>query len=318
MKAIIYQKYGPPEVLQLAETEKPVPRHNEILIKMKATAVNSADCRLRRADPFLVRLIFGLFKPRNPVLGMIVSGEVEKTGKNVTLFREGDQVFGSTELLLGAYAEYTCVPEDITLALKPASWTFEEAASVPFGAHTAISFLKMAGTQPGKKVMIYGASGAVGTAAVQLARHLGAEVTAVCSTSNLDLVKSLGADHVLDYTKEDFSKINKKWDIIFETVGKIPVPIIARLVKEGGILILGSALLKGMIQGKWISYTRKCRVIMGSPKATRKQLDQLRELMETGAIQPVIDKTYTLDQMAKAHQYVDTGHKKGNVVIRVE
>lgn len=318
MKAIIYQKYGPPEVLQLAETEKPVPRDNEILIKMKATAVNSADCRLRRADPFLVRLIFGLFKPRNPVLGMIVSGEVEKTGKNVTLFREGDQVFGSTELLLGAYAEYTCVPEDITLALKPASWTFEEAASVPFGAHTAISFLKMACTQPGKKVMIYGASGAVGTAAVQLARHLGAEVTAVCSTANLDLAKSLGAHHVLDYTKEDFSKINEKWDIIFETVGKIPVHLIARLVKEGGSLILGSALLKGMIQGKWISWTRKCRVIMGSAKATRKQLDQLRELMETGAIQPVIDKTYTLDQMAKAHQYVDTGHKKGNVVIRVQ
>jgi NADPH:quinone reductase-like Zn-dependent oxidoreductase len=315
MKAIIYQKYGSPEVLQLAEIEKPKPKDNEILIKMKASAVNSADCRLRRADPFLVRLIFGFTKPRNPILGMIVSGVVEKTGKNVTLFREGDQVFGSTELLLGTYAEYVCVPENIALTHKPASWTFEEAASIPFGAHTALSFLKMAHIQPGQKVMIYGASGAVGTAAVQLAKHFGAEVTGVCSTPNIELVKSLGADHVLDYTREDFSKINDRWDVIFETVDRIPVPRIARLVKEGGTLILGSALMKGMIQGKWISMTGKCKVLMGSPKLTCDQMKELRALMEAGALKPVIDRIYPLEKMVEAHHYVDSWHKKGNVVI---
>jgi NADPH:quinone reductase-like Zn-dependent oxidoreductase len=213
MKAIICKQYGAPEVLQMVEIEKPSPKDNEVLIKMKATTVNSGDCRLRRADPFFVRLVFGLFKPRKQVLGMTVSGVVEQVGQGVTRFRVGDEVFGSTEMRMGAYAQYVCVPEDIALALKPADWTFEEAASVPFGTHTAWRFLKSAQIIPGQKVMIYGASGAVGSAAVQLAKHFGAEVTAVCSTSNVELVKSVGADHVLDYTRVDFSTVSERWKV---------------------------------------------------------------------------------------------------------
>jgi NADPH:quinone reductase-like Zn-dependent oxidoreductase len=318
MKAIIYQKYGPPEVLQLVEIDKPAPKDNEILLKVKATAVNSADCRLRRADPFFVRLIFGLLRPRKKILGMGVAGVVADTGKNVTLYQKGDQIFGSTELLMGTYAEYTCVPEDTPLAIIPDGWSYEQAVSIPFGTHTALCFLKLADLQPGQKVMIYGASGAVGTAAVQLAKHFGAEVTAVCSTPNIELVKSLGADHVIDYTREDFSKINEQWDVVFETVNKITVGTIARLVKKGGFLILGSALIKEMLQGQWISLTRKCRIIMGTNKPTRSDMEILRQLMISGSIKPVIDRVYPLEQLVDAHRYVDTGRKKGNVVITLQ
>jgi NADPH:quinone reductase-like Zn-dependent oxidoreductase len=318
MKAIVYQKYGAPEVLQLVEIEKPSPKDNEVLIKMKATTVNSGDARLRRADPFFVRLVFGLFKPRQPVLGMTVSGVVEQVGQGVTRFRVGDEVFGSTEMRMGAYAQYVCVPEGIALAMKPADWSFEEAASVPFGTHTAWRFLKSAQIIPGQKVMIYGASGAVGSAAVQLAKHFGAEVTAACSTSNVELVKSLGADHVLDYTRVDFSTVSEKWEVIFETVNKIPVGTIARLVKKGGTLILGAAIIKEAIQGMWVSMTRKCKVIAGTHTPTSADMHSLGQLMESGAIQPVIDRVYSLDQMAEAHRYVDAGHKKGNVVVSID
>jgi NADPH:quinone reductase-like Zn-dependent oxidoreductase len=317
MKAIIYQKYGPPEVLQLVEIDKPAPKDNEILLKVKATAVNSADCRLRRADPFFVRLIFGLLRPRKKILGMGVAGVVADTGKNVTLYQKGDQIFGSTELLMGTYAEYTCVPEDTPLAIIPDGWSYEQAVSIPFGTHTALCFLKLADLQPGQKVMIYGASGAVGTAAVQLAKHFGAEVTAVCSAPNIELVKSLGADHVLDYTREDFSKINEQWDVVFETVNKIPVGTIARLVKKGGFLILGSALIKEMLQGQWISLTRKCRIIMGTNKPTRSDMEILKQLMISGSIKPVIDRVYPMEKIVEAHRYVDAGRKKGNVVIAI-
>jgi len=317
MKAIIYQKYGPPEVLQMAGIDKPAPKDNEVLIKIKATAVNSADCRLRRADPFFVRLIFGLLRPRKKILGMGVAGVVEDIGKNVTRFQKGDRVFGSTELLMGTYAEYTSVPDDTPLALLPAGYSFEEAVAVPFGAHTALIFLKLAAIQPGHKVMIYGASGAVGTAAVQLARHFGAEVTAVCSSANTDLVRSLGADHVLDYTRVDFLTVTEKWDVIFETVNKIRVGTIARLVKKDGILILGSALIKEMLHGAWLSMTRRCKVIMGTNKPTYADMEILRQLMESGTIKPVIDRIYPLEQMIEAHRYVDSGRKKGNVVITI-
>jgi NADPH:quinone reductase-like Zn-dependent oxidoreductase len=317
MKAITYKKYGPPEMLQMAEIEKPSPRDNEILIKMKATAVNSADCRLRKADPFFIRFIFGLFRPRKKILGMGVAGVVENIGKSVTLFKKGDQVFGSTELLMGAYAEYVCIPENTPLAIIPEGWSFEQAVAIPFGTHTSLCFLKLANVQPGQNVMVYGASGSVGVAAVQLAKHFGAEVTAVCSTSNIELVRSLGADHVLDYTREDFSEIDKKWDVIFETVNKIPVGTLARLVKKGGTLILGSAMIKEMLRGQWISMTSKCRVIMGTNKPTRTDMDTLRQLMESGAIKPVIDRVYPMEKIVEAHRYVDAGRKKGNVVIAI-
>lgn len=317
MKAIICEKYGAPEVLQMTEIEKPIPKDNEILIKMKATAVNSGDARLRRADPFLVRLVFGLFKPRQSVLGMTVAGVVEQVGRGVSLFKVGDEVFGSTEMRMGAYAQYVCVPEDIALALKPADWSFETAASVPFGTHTAWRFLKSAQMVPGQKVMIYGASGAVGSAAVQLAKHFGAEVTAVCSTSNVELVKSLGADHVMDYTRVDFSTVSEKWEVIFETVNKIPVGTIARLVKKEGILILGAALIMEAFPALWLNLTRKCRVMAGTHTPTSADMEAISQLMASGAIQPVIDGVYPLEQTAEAHRYVDAGHKKGNVVISI-
>ncbi len=318
MKAIICEKYGAPEVLQMIEIEKPFPKDKEVLIKMKATTVNSGDGRLRRADPFFVRLVFGLFKPRQPLLGMTVSGVVEQVGQGVTLFKEGDEVFGSTEMRMGAYAQYVCVPEDIALALKPSNWSFKEAASVPFGTHTAWRFLNSASIVPGQKVMIYGASGAVGCAAVQLARHFGAEVTAVCSSPNFELVKSLGAVHVLDYTSTDFSAITEKWDVVFETVNQVTVGTMARLVKKGGILILGAAMIKEAFHAGWLSLTRKCRVIAGTHTPTSADMNALRLLMEAGAIQPVIDRVYALEQMAEAHRYVDAGHKKGNVVISID
>jgi NADPH:quinone reductase-like Zn-dependent oxidoreductase len=285
---------------------------------MKATTVNSGDARLRRADPFFVRLVFGLFKPRKQVLGMTVSGVVEQIGLAVTRFRVGDEVFGSTEMCMGTYAQYVCVPEDIALALKPADWSFEEAASVPFGTHTALRFLKSAQLVQGQKVMIYGASGAVGSAAVQLAKYFGAEVTAVCSTPNIELVKSLGADHLMDYTKVDFSTVSQRWHVIFETVNKIPVGTIARLVERGGILILGAAIIKEAIQGMWVSMTRKCKVIGGTHTPTSADMDALRQLMESRVIQPVFDRVYPLEQIAEAHRLVDSGHKKGNVVVSID
>ncbi|TVQ18309.1 MAG: NAD(P)-dependent alcohol dehydrogenase [Bacteroidetes bacterium] len=317
MKAIIFNKYGPPEVLVMAEVEKPVPKDHEVLIKVKATAVNSADCRIRRADPFLVRLVFGLFRPRKKILGLVLAGEIEDVGKKVSRYKTGDKIFGATELQFGANAEYACMKETDALALKPDTITFEEAASIPFGAHTALNFLQKAKIQPGQKVMIYGASGAVGTAAVQLAKHFGAHVTGVCSTTNLKLVKSLGADRVIDYTKEDVSRLPETWDVIFETVDKISTFQLARIVKKGGTLILGSAMLKGMLQGAWISMSGKAKVLMGSHKTTASDMIIFLDLLASGAIKPLIDRVYPLEEIVEAHRYVDAGHKKGNVVIKI-
>ena len=318
MKAIICTKYGPPEVLQWVETEQPVPKDNEILIRVKATAVNSGDCRIRRADPFLVRLVFGFSKPRKPILGTTLAGIVESVGEKVTRFKPGDEVFGSAEMQMGAHAEYVCVSEKSALASMPPQWSFQQAAAIPFGAHTALSFLRLANIKPGHKVMIYGASGAVGTAAVQLAKYFGAEVTAVCSNASTTLVKGLGADRVLDYTLNDFNAVTEEWDVIFETVNKIPVRKIARRVKKGGTLILGAAIIKEMLQGQWISMTRKCKVLMGTHAPTPDDMNALKQLMIAGELKPVIDRIYPLENTAEAHRYVDTGRKKGNVVIVVD
>jgi 2-desacetyl-2-hydroxyethyl bacteriochlorophyllide A dehydrogenase len=317
MKAIVYTKYGTPEVLMLKEVEKPIPKDNEILIKIKATAVNSGDWRLRKADPYAVRLFFGLIKPKNNILGGVLSGEIEAVGKDVKRFKVGDEVFGSSALSsgFGAYAEYKCLSEEAVLALKPANITHNEAAVIPFGATAALHFIKKAAIAPRQKVLIYGASGAVGSAAVQLAKHFGAHVTGVCSTVNMDLVKSLGADKVIDYNKDDFTKNGEKYDVIFETVNKTSLSRNLKSLKPKGILILSAAGMSEMIRGAWISMTNTQKILTGVNSENAEDMVFLKELIEAGKLKPVIDRTYPLEQMAEAHAYVEKGHKRGNVAI---
>ena len=316
MKAVVYEKYGPPEVLHLKEVEMPVPKDNEVLIRIHATAVNSGDIRMRKADPFAVRFMLGLIRPGKNVLGIVFAGEIEAVGKNVTLFKNGDQVYGTSVKNFGAYAEYKCLPEENTMAIKPVGLTYKEAAAIPFGGTTALHFLRKAKVQSGQKVLIYGASGAVGTAAVQLARYFGADVTGVCSTSNLEMVKSLGATRVIDYTKEDFSKGTEAYDIVFDTVGKSPFSgSVKSLKKNGYYLRVVHMALAPVIRGLWISITSNKKVIGGVTNETSEDINFLNSLIETGQLKPVIDRTYPIEQIVEAHHYVEEGHKKGNVVI---
>lgn len=318
MKAIVYNHYGPPEVLELKELEKPVPADNEVLIRVYATAVNSGDVRMRKADPFAVRFMLGLRRPAKKILGIVLAGEIEKTGRSVQLFKEGDQVYGTSVQDFGAYAEYKCLPEHGVIAKKPVNLSYGQAASIPFGGTTALYFLRKAKIQKGQKVLIYGASGAVGTAAVQLAKYFGAVVTAVCSTANMALVKSLGADKVVDYTKEDFSKNREVYDIIFDTVGKSPFSAsLKSLDKNGYYLRAVHMSLSPVLRGLWISMTTKKKVIGGVTKEKAEDLIFLNGLIETGQYVPVIDKTFPLEEIVQAHSYVEKGHKKGNVVIKV-
>ncbi len=327
MKAIIWTKYGSPEVLQLKEVEKPTPKDNEVLIRVYAAAVTAGDCEIRSLKfPLWLRLPMriyaGLRKPKRiTILGHDISGEIVAVGKDVKLFKKGDQVFGNTGISFGAYAEYNCVPEDPkdgALIIKPSNMTYEEAAAVPTGGLNALHFLRKGNVQSGQKVLINGAGGSIGTFAVQIAKSFGAEVTAVDSTGKLDMLCSIGADHVIDYTQEDFTRRSETYDVIFDVVGKGSFSGCIRSLHEKGFYISAIPGLSLMIRGRWTSMTSGKRVINGIAPESREDLKKIKELIEAGTIKSVIDKRYPLEQTAEAHRYVETGHKKGNVVITVE
>lgn len=304
MKAVVCTRYGPPEVLELQDVAKPVPGSKQMCIRVVATAVTSSDCYIRGLNlPFayrmLARLALGLTAPRRRILGMVLAGKVESAGRDVRAFSEGDQVFGLDRHLFGTYAEYVCWPEGGVLAPLPAGLTYSEAAALPYGGLLALHYLKKANIRSGQRIVIYGASGAVGTSAVQLARHFGANVTGVCGPANLELVKSLGAT-VIDYTREDFAARGERYDIIFDAVGKRKSATALR--DTGKVLTRGGMRLS---------------VDDGTPKLRASDLAVMRELAEARELRPVIDRCYPLEQIAEAHRYVDSGHKKGNVIATV-
>jgi len=305
VKAIVCTRYGPPEVLQLKEVKKPTPTRNEVRIKIFATSVTASDClvrglKFRFRNRLLLRLLFGFKAPRRPILGMVLAGEIDSLGRDVSAFKVGDPVFGIGGRVFGAYAQYVCWSANGMLATRPANLTFEEAAALPYGGLLALYFIRIADIKAGQRVLVYGASGAIGTAAVQLIRHLGAQVTGVCSTANLKLVESLGASAVIDYTREDFTRRPERYDVILDAVGRRKSA--RALVDAQRALTLG---------GKVTS------VDDSSPKPVPADLIELKELAESGVLQPVIDRIYPLEEMVEAHRYVDGGHKKGNVVITV-
>ena len=322
MRASIYERYGAPDVLQLKDVAKPAPKDNEVLIKICATTVTSGDWRARSLNVpagfgLMSRLFFGVSRPRQPILGTELSGVVESVGKSASKFKVGEKVFAFSGAGMGCYAEYKCMPEDGAVALKPANLTFDEAAAMSFGGTTALNFFKRGKLQSGEKVLVNGASGGVGTAAVQLARHFGADVTGVCSAANVELVKSLGAAHVIDYTKEDFTQNGETYDVIIDTVGTAPFSRIKSSLKERGRLLLVLGTLPDLLQIPWVSMTSSKRVIGGPATERAEDLRFLAKLAEAGEFRPVIDRRYPLEQIAEAHRYVDTGRKKGNVVITV-
>lgn len=317
MRAIVCRKYGPPEVLILEQVQRPVPKADEMLIRVHATAVNSADWRLRKPDPWAVRLFLGFFAPRKKIMGGVFSGVVESVGANVQKFKAGDRVFGSTLMRFGAYAEFMCLPEKAHIARMPDKLSFTDAAAIPFGAMTAWHYLEKAKITPGQRVLILGASGAVGTAAVQLAKAWGAEVTAVCSGTNANLVKALGANHTLDYTKPDFSLGDKSYDVIYETVSSRPLEQKLAAVKTGGALALSDAGFGEMLRAPFAGRKRQVRVVIGVTKESAELMEKISAAVAAGQLKAVIDRTYPLEQMAEAHRYVEGRHKKGNVVITV-
>ena len=317
MRAVVYDEYGSPDVLRLAEVERPEPKEDEVLVKIHATTVTQTDCGWRSAKPFIVRYFIGLRRPKRRILGMELAGEVEAVGAAVTEFAVGDEVFGVGGF--GAHAEYACKRESASIAAKPTGTTFAEAAAVCDGACIALSCLRDADLRPGRSVLVYGASGSVGTAAVQLAKHFGADVTAVCNTKNVELVRSLGADRVIDYTREDYTKHGETYDVVFDAVGKTSFRRCRRLLKRGALYVetdLGFmwhvpplALLSRWIGDK--------RVRIGMAKYTKQGILFLKELVEAGKYRAVIDRSYLLEQVVEATRYVETGEKTGNVVLVV-
>lgn len=324
MKAIVYTEYGSADVLQLTEVEKPSPKDNEVLIKVHATTVTTADCNLRNfvfvpaGFAFLSRLVFGLKRPNKTILGIEFAGEIEAIGNAVTTFKRGEAVFGIDGTRLGAYAEYKTIPEDAGISRKPSNLSYEEAVAIPNGALTALTFLRdIAKIQTGQKILIIGASGSVGSAGVQLAKYYGAEVTGICSNKNLELVQSLGADKVIDYNQEDFIKSPEHYDIIFDTVGKTSFDACKHTLKPNGLYLASAGGMREMGQMLLTSIFGKKKVLAGVASEKQDDLLFIKELLEAGNLKPVIDRCYPLEQTADAHAYVDKGHKKGNVVITV-
>jgi NADPH:quinone reductase-like Zn-dependent oxidoreductase len=317
MKAIIHNQYGPPEVLQLVEVPKPTPKENEVLIKVHATTVNRTDCGLRSAEYFISRFFTGLFRPKYQTQGNEFAGVVESVGKDVMSFQPGDKVFGYNDITFGAHAEYMVVPEDGPITTMPANTSYEEAAPITEGGHYALCDIRAAKVTPGQKVLVNGATGAIGSAAVQLCRNFGAEVTAVCATPHVELVESLGAGRVIDYLKEDFTQLNETFDFVFDAVGKSTFGKCKPLLKKGGIYIsteLGPggqnpflALITPLLGGK--------KLLFPLPTISKEDVIFLKELVETGHFKPVIDRKYPLEQIVEASKYVETGQKIGNVVI---
>jgi NADPH:quinone reductase-like Zn-dependent oxidoreductase len=327
MKTIVNTKYGPPEVLELREVEKPTPKDNEVLIKIYATTVTAGDCEMRSLKlplgyQLMLRMGFGFRGPRNIKTGTELAGEIESIGADVKRFNEGDKVFGSAGMGFGANAEYISLPEEPGemeggVAIMPSNMTYEEAATVPFGGRDSLHFLRLGNIQSGQKVLINGAGGSIGTFAIQLAKYYGAEVTAVDSTAKLDMLRSIGADHVVDYTQEDFTESGEVYDVIFDVIGKVSFSRSEKSIKQNGTYLLANPVSQ-MVQGLWTRMTSSHKVIMQTASGTIADLVFLRELIEAGKIITVIDRTYPLEQIVEAHRYVEKGGKKGNVVITVE
>jgi NADPH:quinone reductase-like Zn-dependent oxidoreductase len=322
MKAIFTTKYGSPEVLQQKEIEIPVPKSNEVRVKIHTTTVTVADVRVRSFDVPLsfyipARFMLGVFKPRKPILGVEVAGEIDEVGSAVTKFKKGDLVFASTFPEFGGYAEYTCLPENGALALKPKNLSLEESAAIPVGAYTALNFLRKAELKAGQKILIYGASGSVGSYAVQIAKHFGANITAVCSAKNFELVKSLGADKLLDYKDPNFNSHLEIYDVVFVAVDKFPFSQAKKILAKNGTFVNISLPLKSLSM-TWTSLTTSQKIFSGkNDPVTSDDLNYLKDLVEAGAMKVVVDCVYSFDQIVEAHHYVDKGHKKGNVLIRV-
>jgi NADPH:quinone reductase-like Zn-dependent oxidoreductase len=318
MRAILCKKYGSPEVLQLNEAEKPVPKDNEVRIRIHAATVTPSDCAFRKADPVVIRFLYGLTRPRYNILGVELAGEIESVGKDVKAFKAGDQVFGISPKSFGAHAEYKCLPEDVPLAIKPANMSYEEAAGICDGALTSLIFLRdKAKIRSGQKVLINGASGSVGCYAVQLAKYFGAEVTGVCSSANIEMVNALGADKVIDYTKVDFTKSGQTYDVIFDAVGKRSYSQCKSSLALNGVYLSTVPSLSIMASMLWTSKigSKKAVFVASGLMQNKENLIFLKELCEAGKLKSVIDRRYPLEQTAEAHRYVDKGHKKGNVVI---
>ena len=322
MKAVIWTRYGPPEVLQIQEVEKPAPKENEVLIKVHAITVETGDCELRRYRLhnwfyMLFRPYFGLFRPRLvKTLGQQLSGEIEALGSGVTKFKIGDAIFAGVERM-GATAEYICLPENSAIVIKPNEISFEEAAAVTVGGINALHFLKKASIQPGQKVLIYGSSGAIGTFAVQLAKHMGAEVTAVCSSGKIELVKSLGADHIIDYTRQKLSDTHQHFDVVFDTIGKSPYAESLSVLKPGGIYLLANPTLRQQLRSYWTQLTSGKRTTCRLAQNSAEDLNYLKQLIEQDKLKVVVDRCYPMEKIVEAHRYVEQGHKNGNVVVTI-